>query len=91
MNGHKKAVLFDLDGTLIDTAPEMHLAVNVLLEEEGLKPLPYESVRPHVSNGVMGIFKNILKTAPKWAVEDSKDIWTYMRNTWALMRKLFPA
>ena len=66
MNGHKKAVLFDLDGTLIDTAPEMHLAVNVLLEEEGLKPLPYESVRPHVSNGVMGIFKNIFEDNPQF-------------------------
>ena len=65
MNGHNKAVLFDLDGTLVDTAPEMHLAVNVLLEEEGLNPLPYESVRPHVSNGVMGIFKNIFEDNPK--------------------------
>ena len=61
----KKAVLFDLDGTLVDTAPEMHLAVNVLLEEEGLNPLPYESVRPYVSNGVMGIFKNIFENNPK--------------------------
>ena len=61
----EKAVLFDLDGTLVDTAPEMHLAVNVLLEEEGVNPLPYESVRPHVSNGVMGIFKNIFEDNPK--------------------------
>ena len=65
MDGHKKAVLFDLDGTLVDTAPEMHLALNVLLEEEGLNPLPYESIRPHVSNGVMGIFKNIFEDNPK--------------------------
>ena len=61
----EKAVLFDLDGTLVDTAPEMHLAVNALLTEEGLNSLPYESVRPHVSNGVMGIFKNIFKDNPK--------------------------
>ena len=61
----EKAVLFDLDGTLVDTAPEMHLAVNVLLEEERLNPVPYESVRPHVSNGVMGIFKNIFEDNPK--------------------------
>ena len=67
MHGDKKAVLFDLDGTLVDTAPEMHLAVNVLLEEEGLNPLPYESVRPHVSNGVMGIFMNIFEDNPKLA------------------------
>ena len=62
----EKVVLFDLDGTLIDTAPEMHLALNVLLNEEKLKPLSYESVRPHVSNGVMGIFKNVFEDNPKF-------------------------
>ena len=61
----EKVVLFDLDGTLIDTAPEMHLAMNVLLKEEGLMPLPYESIRPHVSNGVMGIFNNTFNDTPK--------------------------
>ena len=65
MENHRKIVLFDLDGTLVDTAPEMHLAMNVLLKEEGLKPLPYKSIRPHVSNGVMGIFKNVFKDNPK--------------------------
>jgi len=66
MENHGKVILFDLDGTLVDTAPEMHLAMNVLLKEEELKPLPYESVRPHVSNGVMGIFKNVFKDNPKF-------------------------
>ena len=65
MDGHKKAVLFDLDGTLVDTAPEMHLAMNILLEEEGLNSLPYESIRPHVSNGVMGIFNNTFDDTTK--------------------------
>ena len=60
-----RVVLFDLDGTLIDTAPEMHLSMNALLEEEGLDPLPYESIRPHVSNGVMGIFNNTFDDTPK--------------------------
>ena len=66
MENHGKIVLFDLDGTLVDTAPEMHLAMNVLLKEEGLKPLPYKSIRPHVSNGVMGIFKNVFEDSPKF-------------------------
>ena len=66
MENHGKVVLFDLDGTLIDTAPEMHLAMNVLLKEEGLKPLPYESIRPQVSNGVMGIFKNVFEDDQKF-------------------------
>ena len=66
MDNYGKVVLFDLDGTLVDTAPEMHLAMNALLKEEGLKSLPYESIRPHVSNGVMGIFKNVFEDNPQF-------------------------
>ncbi len=46
-----EAVLFDLDGTLIDTAPDMGAALNNLLIEEGYDPLPLESIRPFVSQG----------------------------------------
>lgn len=44
-------VLFDLDGTLIDTAPDMANALNILLTEEGYKELSFEVIRPVVSNG----------------------------------------
>ena len=53
-----KAVLFDLDGTLLDTAPDMVNALNRLREQEQLPPLPYEEVRCGVSHGaarVVGI------------------------------------
>ena len=53
---NKKIVLFDLDGTLIDTAPDMHLALSILLSEEKMETVPYDKVRPQVSNGVLGIF-----------------------------------
>lgn len=46
-----KTVLFDLDGTLIDTAPDMAHALNLLLAEERCNRLPYEAIRPVVSNG----------------------------------------
>ncbi len=46
-----RAVLFDLDGTLVDTAPDLALALNRLREEEGLPPLPFEAIRSRVSHG----------------------------------------
>ena len=46
-----EAVLFDLDGTLIDTAPDMGGALNNLLIEENLSPIPLDIIRPYVSQG----------------------------------------
>ena len=45
------AVLLDLDGTLVDTAPDMGGALNNLLREEDLEPLPLDVIRPWVSQG----------------------------------------
>jgi len=45
------SVLFDLDGTLLDTAPDMTNALNMLLDEEGKPPLSYEHCRDYVSHG----------------------------------------
>ena len=59
------SILFDLDGTLVDTASEMHLALNILLSEEAMEPQPYETIRPLVSNGVMGIFNIVFEDSPK--------------------------
>jgi N-acetyl-D-muramate 6-phosphate phosphatase len=49
--------LFDLDGTLLDTAPDMVGALNALRRENGLAPLPYEEVRPAVSHGAARVVK----------------------------------
>ncbi len=48
-------VLFDLDGTLIDTAPDMAAALDILCDEESQTRLPYEIVRPIVSNGSIAL------------------------------------
>ncbi len=46
-----KVVLFDLDGTLLDSAPDMLAAVNVLRGEHGLPAMTLAELRPHVSKG----------------------------------------
>lgn len=48
-------VLFDLDGTLVDTAPDLGHALNALLREHGREPLATEVVRPWVSHGARGL------------------------------------
>ena len=47
------ALLLDLDGTLLDTAPDMGGALNRLRIENGRDPLPLETIRPVVSHGAM--------------------------------------
>jgi N-acetyl-D-muramate 6-phosphate phosphatase len=46
-----RAVLFDLDGTLLDTAPDMAQSLNDLLAEQSHEPLPFANIRPYVSHG----------------------------------------
>lgn len=48
-------MLFDLDGTLIDTAPDMAAALEILCDEEQHPRLPYDEVRPVVSNGSVAL------------------------------------
>lgn len=50
-----QAVLFDLDGTLVDTAPDLAAALNHVVAEEGLPTLPPEDIRPHVSRGGLAL------------------------------------
>ncbi|WP_047250377.1 HAD family hydrolase [Chromobacterium subtsugae] len=52
-----KAVLFDLDGTLADTARDLGAALNRLLKEEGLPPQSYEAIRPMASHGARGLVR----------------------------------
>lgn len=51
------AILFDLDGTLVDTAPDMVAILTQLQKDNGCAPLPYEVARSHVSNGAMGLIR----------------------------------
>jgi N-acetyl-D-muramate 6-phosphate phosphatase len=52
-----RTVLFDLDGTLLDTAPDLADALNVVLTEQGHSPLPFERIRPVVSHGGIALVR----------------------------------
>ena len=53
--GAVKAVFFDLDGTLADTAPDLGGALNRLLEEQGRARIDMAALRPYVSAGTRGM------------------------------------
>jgi phosphoglycolate phosphatase len=52
-----RAVLFDLDGTLADTAPDLAGALNALLVERGRPQVPVAAARPVTSSGARGMLK----------------------------------
>ena len=55
--GTIRTVLFDLDGTLLDTAPDLAEALNAVLVENNRTPLPYEAIRPVVSHGGIALIE----------------------------------
>ena len=52
-----RLVLFDLDGTFADTAPDLAYALNQTLERNGRSPLSFEQIRPQVSHGGMALIR----------------------------------
>ncbi|MFA5626845.1 MAG: HAD-IA family hydrolase [Thiohalomonadaceae bacterium] len=56
-NKKLKTILFDLDGTLADTAPDLAYALNQTLQEAGRTPLPYELIRPVASHGAAALLQ----------------------------------
>jgi 2-phosphoglycolate phosphatase len=60
-----QAVLFDLDGTLADTAPDLAAAVNKMRHERGLDMVPLENLRPLASAGARGLIGGAFRIGPE--------------------------
>ena len=63
--GLVKAVLFDLDGTLIDSAPDLAAAADQLRMDRGLVSLPFSAYRPRVGSGARGLLGLALDMGPE--------------------------
>jgi phosphoglycolate phosphatase len=76
-------ILFDLDGTLIDTAPDLAYALNKLLEENGLTQKPYDQIKPLVAFGGKALIKfgfECEDSHPKFAVWHRRILEIYTNN-----------
>jgi 2-phosphoglycolate phosphatase len=60
-----RAILFDLDGTLADTAPDLAAAANAMRDARGLAPVPLELLRPMASHGARGLLKVAFDQTPE--------------------------
>jgi len=53
-------IVFDLDGTLVDTAPDLISTLNLILEREGFPPVPFEAARRMIGGGARGMIERSL-------------------------------
>lgn len=60
-----RAILFDLDGTLADTAPDLAGAINKVRTDRGLESTPYELLRPVASAGARGLIGAAFSLKPE--------------------------
>ena len=64
MSAAARLLLFDLDGTLVDSAPDLAAAANAMRDARGLLPLPLASLRPMVGSGARGMVGAALGVRP---------------------------
>jgi phosphoglycolate phosphatase len=63
MSGHGHGILIDLDGTMVDTAPDIVAAVRGMLEDLGAEPLPFDTAAGFIGNGVPTLVRRSLAAA----------------------------
>ena len=87
-----QALLFDLDGTLADTAPDLAGAANALRIRRGLAPLPLEILRPWASHGARGLLGAAFELTPDDATfaDMREEFLDYYASHLAIQTCVFP-
>ena len=75
-----KAIVFDLDGTLIHSAPDLHAACNRMLAEEGKPPLSLETVISYIGNGVPRLVALAMQATGIPESEHARLVGVFMRH-----------
>jgi phosphoglycolate phosphatase len=92
MNRRIQTVLFDLDGTLLDTAPDLANALNAVLRINKQPALPFEQIRPVVSHGGRALIERGFKLSTDHPDFDplKKQLLDYYQSHIAEQTSLFP-
>jgi len=82
-----EAVLFDLDGTLLDSAPDIRQALNKMLDENGRKPVSLEQVKSMLGDGMMELCRRALEAT---GGVQADDLFPFVQTFIAHYRSLPP-
>jgi phosphoglycolate phosphatase len=87
-----EVVLFDLDGTLVDTAPDLAAAVNRQRRERGFAELALEALRPFASHGARGLIGRAFGLAPGEPEYEPlrQEFFRYYEQALCVQSRLFP-
>lgn len=66
-------IVFDLDGTLVDTAPDLVDTLNVIFQREGLPAVPYENARVMIGGGARAMIERGLKAEARACTPEAMD------------------
>lgn len=91
-NQHIQTVLFDLDGTLLDTAPDLANALNSVLSANGHEPMSLDDIRPVVSHGGRALIELGFSIGPDHPDFEPRrlELLDYYENNIAQYTRLFP-
>jgi phosphoglycolate phosphatase len=73
-------VVFDLDGTLIDSAPDMHRAVNLMLDDLGCAPLTLPDIRSMVGDGASALIARALAARQCVSADPAKALSDFLAH-----------
>lgn len=90
----RPAVLFDLDGTMVDSAPDIVAAANRMLDELGARPLPFSTVRDFIGKGMSNLVQRVLAVSNLAGTIDEADAESlfhqHYQNTNGYFGRVFP-